>query len=108
MFWYKIFERNSFLIKNRLTFYRLNSSENNFKHLIDLIYEITYEKLDRNNLSPDLFRNVQYISVVGVLDGMEFVLFKDFVKLKVFTLAISNFKELFHMGNQSMKSLNSN
>ena len=44
---------------------------------------------------------------MGVVDGFEIDLFKDFNKLKVINLAISNLKEFFHLGNQWMKILNS-
>jgi hypothetical protein len=69
---------------------------------------MTYETLNKNNLIPDLFRNVQRIGLAGILDGIESDLFLDFQNLKIIDLAISNLRELFHQGNKWMNYLNLN
>jgi hypothetical protein len=97
---------NSFLIKNRLNFYQLNSSKVYIKYLFELQFDFTYEELNKNNLSPDLFRNVPYLGIGGVLNGIETRLFEDFQNLKKIEIVISNLKEIFHSGNKWMNYLN--
>ena len=97
---------NSFLIKNRLIFFPTNSSVLYIKYLRLLVLSITYENLDRNNLSPDLFKKIRILGITGVINGIESNLFKDFKNLQIIDLGLSNFKEFFHMGIQWMNSLN--
>jgi hypothetical protein len=97
---------NSFLIKNRLNFYNLNSSKVYLEYLFVLELSFIYEHLDEKNLSPDLFHHVKYLSVSGVLNGIQSELFKTFRYLKVIDLGISNLKQLFYGGNKWMNSLN--
>jgi hypothetical protein len=98
--------KNSFLIKNRLKFNQLNSSNVYLKHLRKLVLGLTYEYLDLSNLSSDLFRKIKYLIIIGVLNGIEPHLFKDFQDLDKINLCISNLKEVYHMGNQWMSYLN--
>jgi hypothetical protein len=100
--------KNSFLSKNRLNFYQLNTTFVFLKKLYALQLIMTYETLDNKNLSPSLFKNMEYFGVTGVLNGIQSDLFIDFQNLKIIDLAISNLKELFHQGNQWMDSLNIN
>jgi hypothetical protein len=72
---------NSFLIKNRLNFYQLNSTKVVLKFLNELIFGLTYESLNTNNLSPVLFRNIKYLSIAGVLNSIDTELFKVFQEL---------------------------
>ena len=99
--------KNSFLIKNRLNFFMLNSNIY-LKNLKVLLFGITYDSLDRSNLSPDLFRKVKQLGITGVLNGIESNLFKSFVDLRVINIAVSNLREFFHTGNQWMSYLNLN
>ena len=69
---------------------------------------MTFEVLDQNNLSPDLFRNVESLGLAGILYGIQVDLFKDFQKLRIIDFAISNLKEFFHLGNKWMNYLNLN
>ena len=96
---------NSFLIKNRLNFYELNSTQVYFNFLKILGLSITYDFLDKKSLSS-LFRKVEFLGITGVLTGIELHLFKNFTNLKVITLGLSNLREFFHMGNYWMKNLN--
>jgi hypothetical protein len=100
--------KNSFLMKNRVNFHRLNSSNIYLKYLLSLQLIMTFEVLDQNNLSPDLFRNVESLGLAGILYGIQDDLFKDFQKLKMIDFAISNLKEFFHLGNKWMNYLNIN
>jgi len=100
--------KNSFLMKNRVNFHRLNSSNIYLKYLLSLQLIMTFEVLDQNNLSPDLFRNVESLGLAGILYGIQDDLFKDFQKLKIIDFAISNLKEFFHLGNKWMNYLNIN
>ena len=52
---------NSFLIRNRLNFFYLNSSEIYLRKIISLKIDLTYESLNRNNLTPELFRKIQQL-----------------------------------------------
>jgi len=99
---------NNFLIKNRLNFFQLNSSKIYLKNLRAFILSITYENLNRNNLSPELFRKIQFVDIAGIVNGIESNLFKDFKDLSIINLALSNLREFFHMGNQWMNYLNLN
>ena len=78
------------------------------KNLKVLLFGITYDSLDRSNLSPDLFRKVKQLGITGVLNGIESNLFKSFVDLRVINIAVSNLREFFHTGNQWMSYLNLN
>ena len=99
---------NSFLIKNRLIFYQLNSSQVYLDYLSVLILEITYENLNRDNLSPDLFRKIEHLGITGILCSIEFDLFKEFKNLKVVDFVLNNLREFFHTRNEWMNYLNLN
>jgi hypothetical protein len=98
--------KNSFLSKNRLNFYQLNSSFIFLKNFCVLQLVMTYDTLDNNNLSPNLFKKMEYIGVTGVLNGIKSDLFLSYQNLKIIDLGISNLKEFFHQGNKWMSSLN--
>jgi hypothetical protein len=103
--------KNSFLIKNRLNFYKLTTppSNVNLKHLLSLQLIMTFERLDENNLAPIVFKNVQRLGLAGILTGIEAKLFGDFQKLKTIDFALGNLKEFFHQGtNKWMTYLNLN
>jgi hypothetical protein len=100
--------KNSFLSKNRLNFYQLNTSHVLLRKLYALQLIMTYETLDNNNLSPCLFKNMKYLGVTGVLNGIKSDLFIPFQNLKIIDLAISNLREFFHQGNRWMSALNVN
>ena len=95
-------------MKNRVNFHQLNSSTIYLKYLLSLQLIMTFEVLDQNNLSPDLFRNVESLGLAGILYGIQVDLFKDFQKLRIIDFAISNLKEFFHLGNKWMNYLNLN
>jgi hypothetical protein len=84
-------------MKNQLNFYQLNSSETLLKAIYPLQLTMTYDILNRNNLSPDLFKRIKYLGLTGVLNGIQHDLFKSFTHLKQFDLVLSNLKEFFHM-----------
>jgi hypothetical protein len=100
--------KNSFLMKNRVNFHQLNSSNIYLKYLLSLQLIMTFEVLDQNNLSPDLFKNVEILGLAGIIYGTQDDLFKDFQKLKIIDFAISNLKYFFHLGNKWMNYLNLN
>jgi len=62
--------------------------------------------LNEKNLSHDLFQRIKYLSIAGVLDGIQASLFKDFYELRVIDFSLSNLKEFFHQGNKWMTYLN--
>ena len=98
---------NSFLIKNRLNFYQLNSSNHTYlKYLVSLQLYLTYESLNRNSLSPELFQKMNMLTIRGILDGIEMSLFQNFRDLRVIDFEIGNLREFFHTGNQWMLYLN--
>lgn len=97
---------NSFLIKNRLSFFKLNSSEIYLKYFIDLKLILHYEIFDENILNLNLFARIKFLGLKGILNGVQVSLFKEFQKLRDIDMRISNLKELFHGGNKWMKSLN--
>ena len=99
---------NSLLATNRLTFSHVSDSTGlELEHLVNLYFEIYYESLTRDLLYPALFRNVNSVSLTGVLERIEADLFRDYPKINLVLFKISNLRGFFHAGTQWMNSLNS-
>ncbi len=99
---------NSYLIKNRLIFTKLDINKKTIlSHDISLYLEVNYESLTFDIINLNMFKDVQSIQLLGVLNNIDTLLFKKLTKLKIVLLKIINLKEFFHKGNKWLTNLNS-
>jgi hypothetical protein len=103
---------NSFLIRNKLTFYKFNDSSSiNDLHTDNLriLYLVVY-KIDLNSdiLHKQLFKNLCVLSIFNSLNRIEQGLLTrlNFESLNEIIFCLDNFREIFHQGNKWLADLN--
>ena len=72
---------NMKLIKNRLNCIDLknkNLTETSLKYLLLIYYEFYYDSLSHNSMDPQLFANVRGLIIMGSLNDIDTLLFKEF------------------------------
>ena len=101
---------NSLLIKNRLRFDDLKNMSLDFKKLtLKTVYlELNYERLTSHILDSTFFKLVQSFYFVGILNGIDAEIFKNFHALKAVEFRVNNLRDFFHQKIKWMSSLNSN
>ncbi len=88
---------NSFLLKNRLHFNASNDTE--IRSLKSLLLEFKYEILDSTNLNRNVFKNITFLLISGVLNEIESDTFAHFICLKTIFVQLDNLKEFFRASN---------
>jgi hypothetical protein len=101
---------NSLINKNFLNFINYKNESNNFdlniEKLIDLTLYVKYEKITERIMNKRVFKNIQELTLYGLVYNFQTDLFKNFNKLKYVDFLFENFKQLFHNGNEWMSYLN--
>ena len=98
---------NSFMSKNRLRFVELSDEVMQMNFLLMLKLDVIYEGLTKEILNRNLFRQIYVLNVYGIVNEIQQDVFREFGLLKNVDLVLSNFRQLFHLGNKWMTSLNS-
>ena len=88
---------NSFLLKNRLHFNASNDTE--IRSLKSLLLEFKYEILDNTHLNRNVFKNIDFLLISGVLNEIESDTFSRFNFLKTIFIQLDNLKEFFRASN---------
>ena len=103
---------NSYLIKNRFKFTKLNLSiefdfHKNPKAFTNVIFDINYDFFTGTMLDKYLFKNLGKIKITGFLLGVDIDLFGDFKKLKEIFFEIDDYRFFFHRSTTWFENLNS-
>ena len=99
---------NSFLEKNRLNFTHIAHIKSDFLVKVFVLQlELYQERLTSSLMIKFLFRHLFELKIYGIVDDIQYDLFKDFSRLQNIDLLISDFKGLFHKGNKWLSHLNS-
>ena len=99
---------NTLLIMNRLSFTPLNKTDLVIlPNIFMLFLEMHNEKLSESIMNAQLFKKVNYISILGSVSSIDTYVLKEFTSLLSICLTLYNFRELFHNTNTLwMNSLN--
>jgi hypothetical protein len=100
---------NSFLITNRLNFYKLNQTQaidSLTKSVKCVFLSVSYEILDEKILAESLFKYINRLVLHGVLYGIEEDMFREFLVLKNIDFQLDNIKEFFHSGLKWLSYIN--
>jgi hypothetical protein len=100
---------NSFLITNRLNFYKLNQTQaidSLTKSVKCVFLSVSYEILDEKILAESLFKYIYRLVLHGVLYGIEEDMFREFLVLKNIDFQLDNIKEFFHSGLKWLSFIN--
>ena len=102
---------NSFIYKNRLEFINvddeiLSLNHTNLNGPAYLLINIVFEALTTKILCPHVFKNLQYLTIIGAPSSLQTNLFGSFKKIEHLMLNMDNLKSFFQRGLQWMSYLN--
>ena len=105
------FISNSFIVKNKFEFMDVDSKLCSDLYLRDIKFlglHINYEILSSKILNMLLFKRIEKLEIRGLIFDIEVDLFKYFQEIKLISLNLDKFKQLYHNGNKWFKYLNYN
>jgi hypothetical protein len=94
---------NSFIFKNRLEFMNVDDDISFFNHTningpAYLLINIVFEELTTKILCPNVFKNLQYFTIIGSPSSIQSNLFEPFKKIEYLMFNMDNLKTFFQRG----------
>jgi len=101
--------KSSFINSNKLTFLKLNQTNNDLNSKIyQVILSLYRIHFDENLFNKEIFQNTTSLDLNGILNGIQDDLFKSFNELTLIRIRAQNVKQLFAANNKWLEYLNYN
>ena len=102
---------NSLIYKNQIEFVDINETANfslNAHFLRGLVIKVAFVKIDHKLVNKHVFKNLQWLTVIGNMYDFQTDLFASFKSIKWIQFELDNYRIFFHRGLNWTNYLNTN